>query len=105
MFWVTFCAWSGDAEHRDNPVGSGDLDFGDEGLDECLAHRVGAEGDDLRDVVGDLRKRRWGELGRHVGELLGELVSACPELLGLGVESGQPASKHLLIERAVLERT
>ena len=62
-------------------------------------------GDDLRYVVGDLRKRRWGKLGRHVGELLGELVSACPELLGLGVESGQPASKHLLIERPVLERT
>jgi hypothetical protein len=36
-----------DAEDRDDTVGSGDLDLGDEGLDQGLPFVVGAVGDDL----------------------------------------------------------
>jgi hypothetical protein len=72
-----FCAGGlRDAEHRDDPAGSGDLDGGDQRLDERLALSMGARADDFIDVVSDLpecggRRRRGYE-----GELAGELVAA-----------------------------
>ncbi|MGH3751168.1 MAG: hypothetical protein ACRDRP_00450 [Pseudonocardiaceae bacterium] len=42
----------GDAEDRDEPVGSGDGDRGDQGFHERFGLVVGAAGDDLGDVIG-----------------------------------------------------
>ncbi|MGF6885063.1 hypothetical protein ABIA39_003362 [Nocardia sp. GAS34] len=54
----------GDTEDRDDGVGSGDLDFGDQGFDERFAGLITAGGDECGDVIGDVGQ------GGGVGELV-----------------------------------
>ncbi|WP_346053883.1 hypothetical protein [Amycolatopsis dongchuanensis] len=74
----------GDAEDRDEPVGAGDGDLGDQGFDEGLGLVVGAAGDDLGDVIG--HRCQAGGLGHGGLVVQGEsqFVAADSELLGGG---------------------
>ncbi|KPM57011.1 hypothetical protein ACG83_04160 [Frankia sp. R43] len=81
---VPWSVGSEDLEDRCEPVGSGDLDFGDQGFDESLASEVVACLDDRFDVPGDCAK---GGAGRHDGfvvDLFGEFGLPLTELLLLG---------------------
>ena len=90
----------GDAEDGDDPVGSGDLDLGDEGFDQGLAHVIGAGVDHLVDVVGDLQGGGLWRGGFGV-ECLGQLVAAGAELCAGGAEFGEAWADEFLIEGAV----
>lgn len=94
----------GDAEDRDEPVGAGDGDLGDEGFDKCLGLVVGAAGDDLGDVVGHRRQGGGFGGGGLVVEREGEFVAADAELLGLGAEFGESVGDEFFVRRAALER-
>ncbi|WIV60776.1 hypothetical protein [Amycolatopsis nalaikhensis] len=74
----------GDAEDRDEPVGAGDGDFGDQGFDEGFGLVVGAAGDDLGDVVGHRCQGSGLGHGGCVVEGEGEFVAADAELFALG---------------------
>ncbi|WP_433871681.1 hypothetical protein [Saccharopolyspora sp. CA-218241] len=79
----------GDAEHEHKGAGACDLDFGDEGFDECLAGLIGSGTDDLGDVVGDLGERGCVRQGGFGVERGCQLVAAGGELLAGGAELGE----------------
>ncbi|WP_280314839.1 hypothetical protein [Nocardia wallacei] len=70
----------GDSEDRDNGIWAGDLDFGDEGGDECFAGLIAARGDDCGDVVGDIGENGWVRDDWGLVDSGDEFVAACGEL-------------------------
>ena len=79
-FWLVCRRRLGYAEDRDYPIRAGDLDPGDEYLDQRLALGVAAGSDDVGDVVGDLPQRGNRRRGGGCGDLADEFVSAGPQL-------------------------
>jgi hypothetical protein len=63
------------------PVRAGDLDAGDEHLDQGLALGVAAGCDDVCDAIGDLPQGCGRRRRGHRGDLAGEFVAASAQLL------------------------
>ncbi len=68
------------AEDRDAPVSGGDLDLGDEGLDQSLALAVAAGCDNVGDVIGDLPQGGSWRRGGCCGDLVGEFITTPAQL-------------------------
>jgi hypothetical protein len=64
------------AEDRDYPARAGDLDLGDEHLDQGLPRAMAPGRDDAGDVIGDLPHSGGWRRGGYCGDLLCEVVSA-----------------------------
>ncbi|MCA1836280.1 MAG: hypothetical protein LC721_08130 [Actinobacteria bacterium] len=93
----------GDAEDRDEPVGCGDGHLCDEGFDQCLGLVVGAAGDDLGDVVGNLGQGGGFRCGGLVVEGAGEFVAVGAELGGFGAQLAEPVGDEVLVHGAAFE--
>ncbi|OFB43839.1 hypothetical protein CcI156_18115 [Frankia sp. CcI156] len=92
-----------DAEDGYEPVGSADLDFGDECFDECFALLVGAGLDDDRDVRGDGVEGGGGGCDGFAGDLIGQFAVAVAELFLLGAEFREAFPDGFFVDGAMFE--